>query len=389
MLGISGSAAFSYSSGVFLLPIVGEFGWTRAEFSGAFTLQMTVALFVMPLVGRLVDKVGPRKLALGGIAPFVLGLSVLGLASGQVWQWWALCVFQGLCSAFIVPTVWMAAVVGRFDKSRGLAMAIALAGISLGSAIWPVLGAYYVENFGWRQAYLAMALTWAVPIVPLTFLAFHGARDLDDNTAAPLRLPSIWPSLRTGGFIFLALAGLIFASMSFGLTMYFVPLLQDRGLPREVAAWMAGLIGLAAIAGRVGMGFLLDRLPTRPMAVAVFLLPALVATILLIGADSRAAIICAAVVLGLAQGAEIDLITYITARQFGITLFGSIYSILLGFVSVGASLGPLIAGSLFDMRGDYDGFLQLIAGAVIVAAILVGLATASKTASTATAACES
>lgn len=375
MLGVSGSAAFAYSGGVFLTPLIEEFGWSRTEFSTAFTIQMLLGLIYVPFVGRLVDRYGSRRLALIGGPLYILGMATLGLVGDQIWQWWLLCVLQGLCTALIIPTVWVSAVASRFDASRGLAMSIALAGISFGTAIWPVLAAAYIDFFGWRAAFGAMALTWAIPAIPLTFWLFFSARDLDRSIGNVVVVdpPKLGSVLCSRQFIFLALAGGLFAAMSFGLTMHFVPLLKERSISTVDAASVAALIGVFAILGRIGMGALLDRYPTRPIAIIIFLLPCLVAFLLINAGADYVALAIAAAISGLAQGAEIDIITYIAARQFGPQIFGSVYSVLLASVSVGASAGPLVAGSLYDLRGDYGLYLLAIIPVTLISAILVAL----------------
>src|SRR5262245_34404786 len=99
MLGYVGGASFAYSAGVFMVQLTQEFGWSRATFSSAFTIHSLLMLVTAPLVGRLVDRIGARKVALMGIVPFVIGLSLFGLANGSIWQWWLLAVIQALLAA--------------------------------------------------------------------------------------------------------------------------------------------------------------------------------------------------------------------------------------------------------------------------------------------------
>ena len=96
MLGYTGAACFAYSSGVFMESVTQEFGWSRAVFSSAFMVQTLVAMLVMPIVGRVVDLHGARRIALVAHRPFVIGYGLLSLANGAVWQWWLLCVAMAL-----------------------------------------------------------------------------------------------------------------------------------------------------------------------------------------------------------------------------------------------------------------------------------------------------
>src|SRR5262245_53384743 len=137
MLGYVGGASFAYSSGVFMQELTGEFGWSRAEFATAFTIHSLVALVMAPVIGRLVDVLGPRRMALIGIIPFMIGLSLFGLAQGPIWQWWLIALVQALLASLIGGAVWMKAVVTRFSAARGLALATVLAGSGVATALWP------------------------------------------------------------------------------------------------------------------------------------------------------------------------------------------------------------------------------------------------------------
>src|SRR5688572_21889 len=90
MLGYIGGASFAYSAGVFMVQLTGEFGWSRAEFASAFTIHSLLSLVTAPLVGRLADRIGARRIALAGIVPFMIGLSLFALATGSIWQWYLL-----------------------------------------------------------------------------------------------------------------------------------------------------------------------------------------------------------------------------------------------------------------------------------------------------------
>ena len=85
MLGVSGSAMFAYAGGVYMESVTREFGWSRAQYSSAFMLMMVSGLVLAPAVGWLTDRIGPRKVALAGIVPFGLRISLFGLVEGKLW----------------------------------------------------------------------------------------------------------------------------------------------------------------------------------------------------------------------------------------------------------------------------------------------------------------
>lgn len=374
MLGYAGASCFAYSSGVFMTGLTREFGWTRAAFSTAFTLQTVLGLIILPQVGRLVDRYGSRRLALVGLIPYVVGFGLLGTASGPIWQWWALCLGQALLGAMVSSSTWITAVARKFDAGRGLALATVLAGTGLSTAVWPLLATAYITHFGWRLAFPALALSWAVVMLPLVllFVRDEGRIGPAGVTPDPGRHGEA-PPPRLAVFIMMLAAGGMIASVSFGLTLHFVPILQGDGFSLEGAAKMAGIGGIFAIVGRFVTGFLLDRLPIRRIAVAVFLLPIPIA--LLLGHTYGPGIIAlsAAILLGFASGAETDVLVYMLAQRFSRETLGGRYGIMLSVLAGCAGLGPLLAGALFDATGGYTAYLVATVPLTIFATILVAI----------------
>ena len=381
MLGVAGAGVFAFSSGVFMDELGRDFGWSKTEFTSAMTVTLLVSLVMIPLIGRLIDRIGPRPIALFGIIPAALGTAALGLANGSVWQWWVLCTVQALGCVIVVPPVWLAAVVSQFHASRGLALAVGLAGSGLGTAVWPMLAAVFVEHLGWRLAYPAMALCWAALMLPLTFFLFRSA----PARAVPAHVAQDHPagyarSLFSRTFLCLAASGGIMILICYGLMIHFVPILRGEGLDLPTAAGLAGLAGLCSILGRILTGILLDLMPSRLFAVLVFLLPLVVCILLLRAEGAFPLLVLAAVLLGLAMGAESDILTYITSRRFDPSLFGSLYAVIQTVLAVTSIGGSIVAGALYDVAGSYTLFLTALVPLSIVGALLVSLVGNARTA---------
>lgn len=369
LLGMAGSGIAVYSTGVFMGELTREFGWSKTQYTSAMTVQLLISLFMIPLVGRAVDRFGPRRVALTGIVPTILSTALLGLANGELWQWWLLAIIQTLGAMTIVPPVWITAVVGRFHHSRGLALAFALAGIGTGTALWPILAAFYIEQVGWRLAYGAMAVSWGVLILPLTIFFFYGPRDIGSAEAAVKpKAPPYLHHLKSRTFICLAAAAGLFVCATHAMTLHLVPILRDEGMTLGTAAMMAGLAGTFSIVGRVATGFLLDTVPVKLLGAAVFLLPILVSAMLWQAEGAYAATVAAVVILGLAMGAESDVLTYIASRRFENAVFGSVYAVVQTVTAVFSIVGTLMAGALYDYWGSYDLFLATIAPLAILGA---------------------
>jgi MFS family permease len=372
LVGISGSGAIVYSTGVFMDEVVADFGWSKTQYTSAMTGQILVLLFAVPLVGRAIDRFGPRRVALSGILPAIAGAAGLGLANGEVWQWWLLNLFHTVGSVMIVPPVWITAVSGRFDASRGLALAVALAGTGVGTALWPILAANYIELFGWRWAYLALGLTWGAVIVPLALLFFFGPSERATNRNTGRKAaPPITHQLVSPKFVWLTLAAAVFVVTSYALVVHLVPILREAGLDLRTAASLAGLTGICSIIGRILTGLLLDSVPTKAFAVVVFALPAIVSLLLGLGDSSMPIIVCAVVVMGLAMGAESDILAYIASRQFDHSIFGSVFAAIQTVTAVASLCGVMLAGYLFDLRNDYSLFLALAAPAAVFSALCI------------------
>jgi MFS family permease len=380
MFGVSGSCIIVYSSGVFLAPLTRQFGWSRAEYSLSITLMMLLGLIAMPLGGRLSDRLGPRRVVLFGMAPFMLILSSLGLANGPITVWWALSLVLSAVTGLIAPAIWISAVAQRFEAARGLALGVVLAGIGVGGALWPVLANLYIAHLGWRFAFPALALTWGVIALPATLRFFYGARDLGIQPDLPASAQSAsWlKMLASPVALCITASGGLLSCTSLGVQLHVVPLLTGKGMDTGLAAAIAGATGLAAIAGRVATGFLLDRLPTRLLSIVLFLSPLITLALLAQPGGGVAAALAAVAVLGFAAGAMTDIITFIAARQFG-HLFGSVYSAIMAILAVCASVGPILAGALFDATGSYGPFLLALAPMVCLSAALIAITPAPMT----------
>lgn len=378
MLGYAGGATFAYSSGVFMEVLTREFGWSRAEFSTAFTIFSLTSLLLAPVMGRLIDLYGPRRLALIGIVPSLLGLSLFGLASGSIWQWWLIAFFQALLASAIGAAVWAKAVVSRFKTGRGMALAIVLAGSGLATTVWPIIATYFIAQLGWRLSYPAMALSWGALILPLAWLFLKdgetGERSADQSRgkSSPISFGSLKRLLHSRIFVSVALAGAIFSAMTLGLLLHLVPLFSAAGIDLPTAAGIAGLTGIASIIGRLATGFLLDLLPTRPVAIGIFLLPLAISALLWNFDGSIYAAVCAVAILGFVSGADGDVVAYLVSKSYDQEQFATAYSVIIAILTISSSFGPILSGAIYDRYGSYDPYLLIMVPMALGAAMLIG-----------------
>ncbi|MFA5939542.1 MAG: MFS transporter [Sinimarinibacterium sp.] len=368
-LGYATSVIHVYSIGPFIAPLQQEFGWSRAQISLGLTVASFVgALFCIP-IGIFVDRIGPRRIGLIGVLAMCAAFALLGTATGTMTNWALLYLVVALATLGVQATVWTSAVNSRFERSRGLALAITLSGASISAAIFPILATWLIGAYGWRTAFVGMAGIWVALVFPFVFLFFRGAQDqglpartaTPDVTRAPTTLTgvSLSEGLRSPTLYKLLVAAGLFAFTAVGAVVHFVPILTDSGATPLGAAGIASLIGIFSIIGRLGTGLLLDRFPAQNVGATVFLLPVVGVTLLLLDGSNPFNQSLAAATLGLTLGAEVDVIAYLAAKHFGLKNFGALYGAMVMALALGAAFGPLTAGAVFDRYGSYAPFLLL------------------------------
>ncbi|HEX7856864.1 MAG TPA: MFS transporter [Sphingobium sp.] len=367
-----GSTIFPYVSGILMEPLTHAFGWTRSEFSFAFLLQVLVGLFAGPFFGRVIDRFGPRRVILAGIPVATCGLSLLGLVGQNIWQWWALVVFQGLAMAPVLPVAWVAVVVARFEINRGLALAVALAGVGLGAAVWPALGTLVIGRLGWRATFPALGVGWGLIVFALASLLLKDEPQSHDTFGTKRQNPSPRDALRSPIFLLTA-AGSVFITVVYGFNLHLVSILKGFGFSLTAAATVAGFAGVSAVVGRLLMGLLLDRLPTRPMALGVFMLPLLAIALFWNAHEANWVPMVAVILLGLSLGAETDIIAFVASRQLEPRVFASSYAVAAAAFGACSALGPLLASLAFDATHSYRVFFIAAGPAILFGAVLIAM----------------
>lgn len=375
-LGYATAVMYVYGMGPFIEPIQQEFGWSRAQISSGITIAAFFsALFGIP-VGMVVDRVGPRRVGLIGVLLMGGAVALLGTATGTQGNWvflWGLLAFSTL---WVQATVWTSAVTSRFEKSRGLALAITLSGASLSATIFPLLATWLIGTYDWRTAYMAMSGIWVALVFPLMLLFFRGAQDTPSagrtsatETVRAVMGVSLGEGLRSSALYKLVMAGGFFAFTAIGVVVHFVPILKDSGADPMAAAGVASLVGIFSIIGRLGTGFLLDRFPGHLVGAYAFLIPIIASALLLLDGSNPLSQAIAAAIFGLTLGSEVDVIAYLAARYFGLKHFGALYGAMVMALSLGTAFGPLGAGAVYDNFGSYSPFLVLTAILMGISAI--------------------
>jgi MFS family permease len=366
-MGYATGSMFIYGLGAYIQPLTREFGWSVTQVTIGLTIAMLSQAVATIPIGMAVDRVGSRRFAVVGVLIVPAGFALLGTATGSHANWYFLWGLIALLALPVQSTVWSSAVASRFAVSRGMALAIALCGGSLSAAVLPWLGTTLIETYGWRRAFVFEAAIFCAVVAPIVFAFFHDASGTRKSAARQAKSAprpeyggvAFLEGLRSSIYLRLVLASLLYTFTAMALIVLFVPLLTSSGMPKLDAAKIAGLIGIVSIVGRLVTGFLLDRCRGSLVGAGALLLPALGCTVLLATHGSVLGALVAAVLIGAALGAEVDVIVYLTARHFGLKNFGALYGGTLIALAVGSSIGPLVAAQIFDTYGNYTPFLWL------------------------------
>ena len=239
-------------------------------------------------------------------------------------------------------------------------------GTGLGSGLMPPLLVPYIAEHGWRAGYIALAATVAAAVLPIAWLITRR------GYVAPTREggESLRQLARRPAFRLLAAIFFLASFGALGTVVHLVPMLGDAGLSPARTGLVAGVVGIAVIAGRIGTGLLLDRFPAAYVTAGLLFASAGGMSLLGIGGADLAFV--GALAIGLAIGAEIDLLSYLTSRLLPAASYGTAYGGLYGCFLLGAAIGPVLTGFLFDATGGYT-IPLLLSSALLACAGLLAL----------------
>ncbi len=352
-----------------------EFGWSRGQFFLGFTIMQLMGLITAPTIGSIVDRIGPRKVGIAGLIGHAAMYVALSLNTGSVTLFYLTFAGLAICAAGTLPVTWTTVINGWFHENRGLAIGLTMAGIGLAAVLAPPYVQYLIAAFGWRTAYMGIGLTALAVSLPVVIVLFRMPQDDAAGGEARPTSARAWgvtraEALRTYRFWALGVALLVITLTVIGIIPNFVPYLRDSGMTAEQAAEIAAIMGVAVIVGRLTAGFLVDRIWAPAVAAAFFAMPILAMLIMANITPTPPIAIAAAIFLGLAAGAELDLLAYLTSRYFGVTHYGAIFGGIYAFFTVGSGLAPLIYARTFDLLGTYRPMLLV---AAVFLAVAIGL----------------
>lgn len=381
-IGIGFTILHFYTLGVLLVPLSQDYGWSKTAITAGPIISALIYFFIAARVGRFASRVGVRKVALPGFAAYCISLAMFGFAGPSLWSWYALWLLFAVVHAFANNNIWCLSVASHFDRSRGLALAVALCGTGVASAIAPYATSLALERFGWANTYHLLGLASLVIGLPLLWwltprsipqATVSGPATKSVHTDSTLTLPgkTFSEALRDRKFWILVFASGVLGFGMPTLMLHFVSIGLENGISASDAAAAAGLIGVSAIVGRLTAGILLDTLPGRFVAAVMFAAPAVACVILLNVDGSLITLAIGACVIGLCTGAEFDVLTVLVSRYLGMREFAAINGQVVSVFGLGVGFGPALSSVVADHFGSYDLLLAGLGVAFLFPAAMV------------------
>ena len=395
-VGVNARTAFS----LFFPPILSEFHWERGVTAGAFSFGFVVSAAVSPLIGRLMDRGGPRAVMELGVALMGGGLLLAPLTTAPWHLYITIGVMVGAGSVCLGYSGQSLFLPNWFIRRRGLAMGIAFAGVGIGSVTLLPWVQHLIEATGWRTACTAMGLMVLIVLAPINLLLRKRPEDLGllpDGEAArsassakpvsyivdPVWAATDWTlprALATSRFWWICLGYFCGLYIWYAVQVHQTKYLLDIGFSPNVGVWALGVVSLLGIPGQIMLGHLSDRIGREAIwavssagfaicfaaLIALKYQPSLALVYLMVFAQGALGYgltsIMGAVVLEIFQGPH----------------YGSIFGCVMLVALAGGAAGPWVTGTLYDLTGDYTIAFAIAIGVSLLSAVAIWQASPGK-----------
>ena len=371
---------------VFFVPIIKDFGWSRAKLSVAFSIGWVTGGAASPVIGWIADRVNPKKMMIVGATVTGLAFLVLSRAT-NFGEFLAINGLFGICvgASTVIPC--SIVIASWFTARRGLAMGIAFAGGTLGGALMTIVANYAIASGGWRFGYVALALPILLLVVPsiVIFIRTRTAAEIResnqvldtvvenaDEPVVPIELPGleISQARRTRSFWMISAAQLLGGVALIGMGPHFVAYLTGVGYTATFAATVVSLYLIATTAGTLLGGPFADRWGARSAMIGTYILAA-TGMVGLLTASHPLGLAVSILAGGFAAGAIAVQMPLMIIESLGMKRFGSAYGITSIFFTAGAAVSPVVSGRVFDQTGSYSAVIASFAVLFIVCSLAI------------------
>ncbi len=365
-----GSGVSFWSLTLYVEPLEREFGWSRAEVTGAISVSVGAAGLFGPLVGRWIDIRGPRTIILIGAALTAASYLLMSTTT-NLWQWYLYSSINSVFRTMMFFLPFQALISRFFDRRRGLALGILGTGFSLGGFLIVPLMAQLIDRFDWNGSFLGSGIIIIAIFMPIGFLLVKDTPadagtfidgDIPLDRTAPLAAATgmrLGEAMRTPFFWVVALAVTLFFYGMFGWLVHQVPFYESVGMSTATGSLIVAMGAGLGIFTRLGFGIVVDRVASIELAgmvLAACLFGAL-STLWLSTGPVAVGIFLAFWVVGAGGGPMLEAL--ILTRAFGVAHFATIFGVFIVVETLGQVTSPVLAGYLYDRTGSYDVVLTM------------------------------
>jgi OFA family oxalate/formate antiporter-like MFS transporter len=355
-----------YGFTAFFDPLVKEFGWSYTEISFALSLRGLEMSLLSPVFGFLVDHYGPRRLALWGVIAIGAGFVFLSFTQSLP-MFYSSIILIAFGVGGCATVVFMRVVTNWFRRKIGLAFGLLTSGFGASGILIPAV-VWLIDDFGWRTAVVILGVVMWVIGIPLVFVIrdnpeTYGLLPDGDKTESQIKVKSgetvedadgvsFRDALRHKAFLFLTLSEGIRMMVLMAVITHIMPYLDLLHIPRTTAGFIAGLVSVLSIAGRLGFGWLSDFFDKRYI-IAISLGLMSLGMFALCHADIGWVMILFLVLFPTGFGGVTSIRGAILQEYFGRKAFGRLIGLVMGVSAFGGMIGPTLAGFIFDTTGSY------------------------------------
>lgn len=390
---VSGFVVFGFTA--FFEPIADELGWSHAQISLGASIRGAEAGLLAPLVGLIIDRWGPRRMAFLGAIITGLGLVLISFTT-------SLSMFYGTFILIAIgfsgcsPTVVMTAVANWFRKKVGIATGIMICGYAFGGLILPPI-VRLIDIFDWRTAIFILGLCIWATCLPLSLLLKHKPErygylpdgeqantivaekvlkpvqvsEADVGARQALGSRSFWHLAISATCLYIAISAVI---------VHVMPSLSSTGITRSTASLIAMAMPLLSIIGRIGAGWLGDMLGNRQVATDCYIIMGLGLLAFSYVSDTLVWLLVPFIILfGIGWGANATIRASLLREYFGRSKFGTIYGLTSGMVALGSILGPFFTGWVFDNYNSYHSAWVILSCLIFLGVFIIATTPATAT----------
>ena len=369
---VGGSLSYSLYSGVaslFVEPLQAQFGWSRGDIALVYSFGI-ITSFCAPFIGGLTDKFGVRPVLTIGLLLTALGYVLLATMPGSIDYYYVVYFYFSVVGMATTGITFTRILSGAFDRTRGTALAIGRSGLAVAGALMPFLLFPMISRYGTMGGYLtlgafilfvALPLIWFwVPTKAADLASGANKGMVSERWNVLLKRPKVWILIVASALNYMPVVSLL-SQMK--------PIAVSKGLDASMAAGAVSMMGLAAAVGALISGLLVDRFWAPAVAFILNAAPAIGCLFLLQENLSPLLFYLPVLLVGLGQGAEIDIVAFMIARYFGLRSYATIYGLSVLGISLSISAGASLIGFAYDRFGNYNVALMVASSSFALAAL--------------------